>query len=641
MIAERVLPGEEPVIQPPGKTFRWEIGAVFALLLVSAALRFYRLDTVPPGMISDVATNGLDIRDVFAGHLQVFFPANNGREAFFIYFQALLVAGAGVNTFVFSYSALAMGLLTVALTYRLLRELFGPPTAWIAAFLLSSAFWLVALSRIGLRTVSYPPFLLASVYLLWQLLRTGRRRYAVLGGIALGAALYTYIAARLLPLLLLLMCLAIWPEARRRWRELALAVVVALAVFAPEGVYFAQHSQMLVQRTEDVAVFNPEPQVEGAHDTPLQSVLATAGMFFVQGDANRRYNVPGRPIFDPLLAVCFAVGLAGSLWLARRDARHRWLLLWLVVASLPSALSHESPDMFRAFAVAPVAFAFAGLGATWLPTIFRRIGLMKAVLAGLAAWSVVWTCFLYFGQWAGDPRTYAAYAGGVTKLASFIAQQPEQALVFAYHDRWPVELLTPRTLGAQWNALDTVAVPIPAAPNGDVLYTVQPSSALRQPVSLLPGAVALPTPTDPQGAPEFLAFRWPQGAVQQLLAGQKPLAADMAPDLRLSGYTLEPTNAGVSVSLLWQPLAMSGPYDLYVHLLDPTGKQIAQSDVLVRAPDEGSLDGYLLLTRHALAAPPGEYTAEIGAAHRSSDHPERVVGGPIGQPARLSLTFGR
>jgi hypothetical protein len=534
-----------------------------------------------------------------------------------------------------------MCLLTVALSYRLFRAWFGTQTAWLAAFLLSSSFWLVALSRIGLRTTSYPPFLLASVYLLWRLLRTGQRRYAWLCGIALGGALYTYIAARLLPVLLVLLCLASWPAARRRWRELALLVVVALAVFAPEGAYFVQHRQELLQRTEDVAVFNPDPQVEGSRDTPLQSVLNTAGMFFVRGDANQRYNIPGRPIFDAPLAILFVLGLVTSLWLARRQARHRWLLLCVLVACLPSALSHESPDMFRALAVAPFAFAFPALGIAWLSHLTHWRKLAPTLRAATAVWFLAWTCFLYFGQWARDPRTYSAYAGGVTKLAAFLAQQPERNMVFAYHNRWPVEVLTPRVLGAQWNPLDTSAIPIPQAPEGDILYVVQPSAALSKPVAVqLPGVAPLPNPVDALGVPDFLAFRWPEASARQLLASQTPIGADMAPDFRLASYSITSQDAALQIDLLWQPLAVSGPYDLFVHLLDGSGKQVGQADTLVRPPEEGSLAGYLLLTHHSIPVPPGQYTAEIGAAHRSTEHPEQVAGGAIGQTVHLPVSVG-
>jgi 4-amino-4-deoxy-L-arabinose transferase-like glycosyltransferase len=621
---------------------RLSLPAVLVILLAAAFLRLFRLDELPPGMFSDMATNGLDIRDVFAGHLQIFFPANNGREALFIYLQALLVAGGGFHPFTFNVAAVITGMLTVALAYRLFRSLFGLQAGLIACGLTASLFLTVALSRIGLRAVSVPAFLMATIYLLWRLLRTGRARYAWAGGLLLGACLYTYIGARLVPPLVVLLCLADARVALKRRRELALFALVALAVFAPEGVYFYQHRAELLSRTAQVSVFNPNPDVRGAdaYDTPAQSFLKTAGVFFVRGGQDARAQIPGRPVFGPLLGGLFALGVAVSLWLARGDVRSRWLLLWLAVMALPSALSQESPDVFRAFGAMPAAIGLAAVGACWLGRAFRQPWLTNGVGAIAVLLTFAGTFSLYFGDWSRDPRVYDIYNGGVTKLASFLDGRPERRLFLAYHLRWPVELLAPRTTQAQWYADDVSAIALPAEPQ-DALYVAAPAavwSRILQPQ--LPGLRELPHPTDPRGAPDYLGFTWPAEAQRHLLAAQQPLAADFAPDLRLASAGVAQRQGGVAITLIWQPLRLSGPYDLYIHLLDASGRQVAQSDLLARPVEDGSTIGYLLLTQHPLDAPPGSYTAEIGAAHRSTEHPDQVIGGAIGQTARLPVQIG-
>ncbi|HEU0167866.1 MAG TPA: glycosyltransferase family 39 protein, partial [Chloroflexota bacterium] len=147
----------------------WHLGAALALLLAAAFLRLYKLDSLPPGMFIDVATNGLDIRNVLTLHqFPVFFPRNYGREALFIYFQAFLVAGAGMHPVVFTWSAVAMGMLTIALSYRLFDAMFGRWPALFGAALLAFSLWYVDLSRFGLRTNSLPPLLVATLYFLWR-----------------------------------------------------------------------------------------------------------------------------------------------------------------------------------------------------------------------------------------------------------------------------------------------------------------------------------------------------------------------------------------------------------------------------------------------------------------------------------------
>ncbi|HLQ35432.1 MAG TPA: glycosyltransferase family 39 protein [Chloroflexota bacterium] len=613
---------------------------VLLILLLAAFLRLYRLDTLPPGMYSDIATNGLDIRDIFAGHPKVFFPANNGREAFFIYLQALLVAGAGYHLIVFTFAAVAMGMLSVALSFRLFRSMFGYRVALIAAALFAVAIWGVASSRLGLRFTSLPPFVLAVLYLLWRALHSGPSRYAILAGIAVGASMYTYTSARLVPALAVLVCLIEWRLAVKRLPRLAIGAIVAVAIFAPEGLYFLQHPDAMLARAVQVSVFNPQPQVERGTNTPIESILNTAGMFFVHGDEDRRTNIPGRPVFDQPMAAFFVVGLGLTLWRFRDGTAYRWLLAWLLVMSLASALAQSSPDQDRIYSVAPVAFALAAVGLVGVAAAIPH-GLARTLLpAAAVAWTLAWTGVLYFGEWAADPETYVAFAGDTYKLALYVADRPEQHMLFAYHLRWPVELLAPRTTQAEWFDLDTAALPIPANPAGDVLYVAQPAAALSGiDAGLLPGLAKLPHTIGRTGQPDFLAFHWPSASARQFLASHRPVEGDMSPDFRLTGYATTFGSGSALLRLLWQPLVPAGPYDLWVHLMDASGKQVAQADVLARAPDDGPTSGYLLLTHHPLPAPPGSYVAEIGATHRAIAHPEQIGGGPIGQVVRLPLVI--
>ena len=613
------------------------LAPILLILLAAAVLRLYRLDVLPPGMFSDIATNGLDIRDVFAGHPRVFFPANNGREALFIYFQAVLVAGGGNHLYVYTFAAVAMGMLSVALTYRLLRTMFGYRVGVVAAGLMAVAMWGVAASRVGLRFSSVPAFLLAVLYMLWRLFHTGRRRYAVAGGVLLGLAMYTYPSARLIPLLVVLLCAVEWRLALKVWRQLAMLVLVSLAVFVPEGAYFVRHPDQILGRAAQVSVFTPDAQVERSHDTLLQATAKTAGMFFVHGDENQRYNIPGRPVFDPPIAAFFALGLAILLWRLKDRTAYAWLLLWLLVACLPSALSQSSPDEARIYSAAPAAFGLAALGFQALAAAIPGGLTGVALPAAGIAWTCAWTYLVYFGTWAADPKTYDAFGGAAYNLSHFLATRPEQQIVLDFHDRWPIELLTPKTTQAHWFREDTTALALPSAPNGDSLFVTAPFAALSSGMpQILPGLEPLPHTTAATGVADFLAYRWPQAQAQGWFGQVHPTDATFGGDFRLKGWSITGQGSARTLNLLWQPLAASGPYDLFIHLLDSSAKQIAQSDSDAWPAEDGPGD-YLLLTQIRLDLPPGAYSADVGAVHRSAADPRQLAGGPIGQPVRLPI----
>ncbi|MGB1253205.1 MAG: hypothetical protein ACPG8W_21510, partial [Candidatus Promineifilaceae bacterium] len=58
---------------------------------IAAAFRFWGLGTLPPGLYSDEAFNGLDALSILNGQHALFFEANNGREPFYIYLTSFAV----------------------------------------------------------------------------------------------------------------------------------------------------------------------------------------------------------------------------------------------------------------------------------------------------------------------------------------------------------------------------------------------------------------------------------------------------------------------------------------------------------------------------------------------------------------------
>ena len=105
-----------------------------------------------------------------------------------------------------------------------------------------------------------------------------------IAGVLLGLTAYTYLAARLFPVLLLLGLLPLllnrgaWPK---RWRQLGIIVAAALIVLSPLLVYFVDHPDAFWVRIGQVA---PGASPQGSVFTIWESLLKSWGMFFLQGD---------------------------------------------------------------------------------------------------------------------------------------------------------------------------------------------------------------------------------------------------------------------------------------------------------------------------------------------------------------------
>ena len=141
---------------------------VVAILVVGAFLRLHELAAVPYGLSGDEAFNGFDVLRVLDGARPVFLDANFGREALFIYLQAISVAILGRSDFAMHLVPAIVGVFTTAITYPLMRRLFDQRIAVLSCCWLASSLWHVIFSRIGLRAVSLPLFEAMAFYCFWR-----------------------------------------------------------------------------------------------------------------------------------------------------------------------------------------------------------------------------------------------------------------------------------------------------------------------------------------------------------------------------------------------------------------------------------------------------------------------------------------
>ncbi len=403
-------------------------------LLVAAVLRLPQLTEVPPGVHYDEAAYGLNAGDIgLRGERPVFIPAFTGREPLYLYAAGGMAAALGNSLFALRLTSAFAGLLTIAATYWLGREMLADRRiALLAAALLATSFWHVLFSRLGFRVISQPLLQALAVAALFRALRGGRWPWLWAAGVLVGLTAYTYLAARLFPVLLAfaLLPLLLDPETRGlRARQLLFVALVAFLTALPLLAYFAGHPDAFWVRIGQVA------PGEGEGLTLTESMLRAFGMFFLSGDPYLRFNLPGRPLFD------FGTGgllLAGWLICVVRYRRfpYDWqraavqlLLLVPLVMILPTALAVNEivPSNLRALGLIPFIFFLPPIGLiALLRDVERRFGrpnLSAAVqiAALLVLWAGgQWTQHLYFRVWARDPELVFVNDGDLTAAAGYL-----------------------------------------------------------------------------------------------------------------------------------------------------------------------------------------------------------------------------
>ena len=408
-----------------------ELVALLAILLVAAALRLYRLIDVPPGFHFDEAIDLKIALDVLNGARLLYTPEGWGREALYYYPAALMLRLIDYNPLALRATAALFGLAFIGASYALARRLHGRGAALLAAAWLAVAMWPVWAARFGVRHISLALLLGLAAWALWWAFRstTADRRPPTadelrmtndelriqsdqrqpptdplpiahsplptllpfaLAGLLLGLTAYTYQPARFVPLLFggfgvylaLFHRRSNWAN-RRGWlvwgaSAVAVALPLLLVLSRATPVEIGERAFSIEPLTELLAG-NPRPV--------LDNLIATAKVFTVAGDPLKSYNLPGRPLFVPRwTGLFFYAGLALAVWRWRRPA-YAFVLLWLVVALLPTVVTISAPNFNRMVAAQFPIYFLAALAAAegvgWIAARSRPAGWLAAL--GVAA----------------------------------------------------------------------------------------------------------------------------------------------------------------------------------------------------------------------------------------------------------------
>ena len=423
---------------------RLEIALVVLVLLLAAFLRVYRIHDLPPGVFIDETNAAIDALKILDGErISPFATGWAETPTLYAYYMAGLFRLMGVSFFALKLVSILPGLLTVASVYPLAvrlipsaalrtgaheaRRAFGPVPALLSLFLLATARWHVHMSRWGWNELMPPLFQVLVAYLLLRGLDADCPRDFALAGLALGLSQYTYLAARLIPvmvfLFLLHQILTVRGFLRRHWANLFLLALVSLIAFAPLGLTYLKNPFLFTNRARQVSILGDMIAV-GGYQPLWENVTKHLLMFNYQGDANPRHNLPGAPMIDPFAGALLlpAAGYALYHW---RDRRYALLLLWIAVTLLGGVLSaaKEAPQSYRTLGALPAVALLVG---DLLARLWRRLsqsgggGWRSGVTAGavtLLALSGYHNAHTYFVTYAQNHRTFWGFTPMETGVA--------------------------------------------------------------------------------------------------------------------------------------------------------------------------------------------------------------------------------
>ena len=574
---------------------------VVVLFCLAWLLLLLGLDSVPPGFQHDQTFDSLNALEVVGGHFPIYFPANFGLDPLFMYAAAgvfRMLGGHYVWGIRFTSAIFAM--LGLAFTLIFARRYLGRRAALLATALTAGSFWFLFAGRLGLEPIALLPVALASFYFLARTELQPSFSAYLLAGVMAGVANYTYLAARTLYALpLILLCyetaLALlarlrggaWPsQARARIAGSLVVLVSMLLVSSPLLAYLLTHSAQADGRIGELSGPINAALGEGNLLPLLNNLIDLARTLLWDGSPwlPFHYAVPGRAVLQPIWAIFFVVGLA--ITLARLGRRRDFLLLVTLSLGLGLTLltSTDAIHMRSIFAL-PLLFIVAVRGAAatvefgqrqfrrWFfgrgvdhrvaPAIQRAAS--AVVLVGLLSWQVADTAVAYFRDWATAERTQRIYNADFRLAAHHLDQNAGQDEIFIGTDRQidldsrTYALYEPLRGDANWYRLPGNP-PLPE--RGGAIY-LGPTNADIPPVLrlLLEAGAQQDELRDSQGRALIWVIRAAPEVVRQAQvdAGLQPLTLPVTYEsaLRLDAIGWQDRDAEVTLTTQWTAL---GPW---------------------------------------------------------------------------------
>ena len=585
-------------------------------LLGAGWLRIHQLAEIPPGLHYDEAANGILASEIgLDGARPIFIPSYTGKEPLYFYLAGGVMRGVGASVFSLRLTSAYIGLLTIAGIYRAGISLFRDRQVGLfAAIFATISFWHLLFSRLGFRAISQPLLQTLSLLFLFAALRKEKliSVQSVLAGICLALTAYTYLSARILPLLLLpalLPLLLTSPKRKKRLSRLSIIAGIALLCLLPLLNYFRLHPDTFWTRIRQVAPAGNEQNL-------LKSYAQSIGMIGWRGDPYWRFNIPDMPLFGWVTAT---LTLLGWLMLWGKKCQHdqqRAAQILLIVAPfimiLPTALASNeiTPSNLRAIGLIPFIFYLPAFAIVTLLNQWKKLTRYAPIIAiTLLIAGTFQTYHLYFNDWATRQELFYENESDLVALAHHLDQTDtgdDQLFVSAKHYRHPtLAFLSDRYDEIHW------------LPNGNAL--VMPANETAQlfyPHSLPPPAWAqpfLPNPI-PNNNRLFTSYRLNNPLP---LTNFTPITINFDHILQLT--SIQPASVisqTVAINLNWHVTTLP-PDNLtpFFHLQDEWGRRWSQAEPFAYPSEQWQIDDQILL--HAElpvppATPPGDYQLRVG-----------------------------
>lgn len=367
------------------------------ILILSSALRVYKLDSVPPSLNWDEVDAGYNAytianwaRDEWGNFLPLVFTSfRDDKHPVHIYLTAPIVKLFGLSDFTTRLSGAIIGILSVLVIFYLARIIFNnETTAILSALFLAVSPYHLHFSR-GLWEINFALFFFILGLLLFYLALKKRGWLINLSFLSFGISIISYHSAKIIvPPVLLWLLVFYFKDLKRLSLNFyfGLVILIAFAIILisnPRILGFAriqqtEFSKEVIEKTQ--AFKKTSNYLLGLGEITFNQYLThfTPQYLFISGDQNPRNSVKTHGEFYKIDALFIFIGL---LYLLKMRSKITVIIFtWLLLAPMPSSLVSGAPNATRAVFMMGSMHLLAALGASSIIDWFRgKIRLFIAI----------------------------------------------------------------------------------------------------------------------------------------------------------------------------------------------------------------------------------------------------------------------
>jgi len=447
---------------------KWKNLLLVLVLGLALFLRIYKISDYPAGLNADEAAIGYNAysllktgKDEFGHSWPINFQSfNDYKPGLYFYLVLPFVKIFGLNELAVRLPNVILGTLTVLLLYFLVNEMFAPELtqisfridpntlALVSSVLLAVSPWHIHFSRGGWESNASLFFMTLGVYLFFISLK--KPKYFAFCILSFALSMFTYHSARVIVPLLGLGLVVFYRKKiflRQNFRCLVLAAVVGGVLMTI--LLYSMQGAAGASRFSGVGIFADQGpiwrvnELRGQHTDPFSSFPKiihskyfgygiqfldnflrhfNGDFLFISGDEIQRNKVPEMGQMY-LIEIPFLV-LGLYFLIKNKQGNWKFILWWLMVAPVASALTFQSPHAIRALNMVIPLVILTGYGVIqcfcWLKEKTSLYYVLCIMYLGLLIWNLSFYLHQYYVHY---PKTYpAAWEYGFKGLVGYIKE---------------------------------------------------------------------------------------------------------------------------------------------------------------------------------------------------------------------------